>query len=100
MFLFRTPVRILEQPRLPAVPNNRTDFDDGRAGYPLMRHIDRGAGTPVCVLVDAGVVTEKQVPTVAEIAAADFHYLGGHDNVVTATEKAVLEAAGYTVLTV
>lgn len=100
VYLFRTPTRQPEGHRLPAVPNNRTDFDDGPRGFPLMRHVNRGPGTPVCVLVTGGVVTETAAPNTDELAAADRHYLGGHDYVITRAEKDVLEGAGYTVLTV
>jgi len=85
--------------RLPVVPNARTDFDDGRAGYGLMRHIVR-AGRPPAVLITNGIVTEHVVPTTAQTAAAQSVFLGGHDNTPTQTERDLLVAAGYDVTTI
>jgi hypothetical protein len=100
-FLFRCPTRAPEAPRLPTEPNSRTEYDDGPQGkgHLLMRHVNRPL-FPVAVLIEGGVVREKQVPTVAETAAADYHYLGGHDYTISQTERDLLVAAGYTVLTV
>lgn len=93
-FLFRVPLRITDGDRLPAVPNARTDFDDGRVGYGLMRHIVR-PGRPPAVLITNGVVTEHPVPTTAQTAVAQSVFLGGHENVVSDAEAVLLVAAGY-----
>lgn len=43
---------------------------------------------------------EDRFPAQDELALADRVYLGGHEYPVTASEKAELEAVGYTVFTV
>ena len=42
---------------------------------------------------------EDRFPSQDDLAFADPVYLGGHEYVVTATEKAALESVGYTVIT-
>jgi hypothetical protein len=68
-------------------------------GNPLMRHYAR-PGPAVCVIIDGTTVRERQVPTTDELLAATYHYLGGHEYVVSEAEKTLLESAGYAVLTV
>ena len=45
----------------------------------------------------AGAYTQTNYPTQDDIAGAAVAYLGGHDYVVSDTEAAALQAAGYTV---
>lgn len=52
------------------------------------------------VLKTGATYTECEFPYSDDIDAADIAYLGGHIYEVDATEKAALEAAGYTVETV
>lgn len=62
-------------------------------------------GTPKSVLIEAGVVSETFLPDMDRINAADSGsgyadravFLGGRSWTITAAEKAILEAAGYTV---
>jgi hypothetical protein len=54
----------------------------------------------VTVLKIAGEYFEVRYPSSEEVAAADIAYIGGYRYEVDATEKAALEAAGYTVETV
>lgn len=54
----------------------------------------------VTVLKVDGVYYETRYPAQEEIDAADAAYIGGYSYEVDATEKAALEAAGYTVETV
>jgi len=82
--------------RLPTVPNPKTDFDDGKAGYGLMRHFVK-AGKPPAVLITNGIVTEHVMPTTDQTAAASAVFLGGHDNTPTQAERDLLVAAGYEV---
>lgn len=53
----------------------------------------------VSVLKKDGIYTEVRYPSGEESAAADIFYLGGITYEVSASEKASLEAAGYTVET-
>lgn len=46
-----------------------------------------------------GEYYEMQYPTTEDMELADIFYLGGHKYEVSASEKADLEAAGYTVST-
>lgn len=100
MFIFRTPVRNPQGPRVPTIPNPTTEFDDGGRGDLLMRHIHHHGGYPVAVMLVGGVIVEKSVPTQVEMAAATTVWMGGRDNVVSVAEKTVLEAAGYSIITV
>lgn len=54
----------------------------------------------ITVLKSGGVYTEVRHPSSEEVEAADIAYIGGYTYEVDATEKAALEAAGYTVATV
>lgn len=54
----------------------------------------------VSVLKSGGVYTEVRFPSHEEVEAADIAYIGGYSYEVDATEKAALEAAGYTVATI
>lgn len=100
-YLFRTPTRLPEGDRLPTVPNPQTDFDDGQPGpaWSLMRHVHRDA-KPVAVLISGTVVTEHYVLNQTDADAATWVYQGGRDYIVSATERALLQGAGYTVLDV
>ena len=98
-WLFRTPVRQTDGPRVPSMPNPKTDFDDGGRGNNLLRYVRRPAAA-VCVIIDGAGVHEKQSPTQVELAAATFHYLGGHDYLVSDAERLILLAAGYEIITV
>jgi hypothetical protein len=102
-YLFRTPTRApTGGARVPSEPNlRRTEFDDGPegSGHLLMRHVSKPL-PPVAVLIEDGVVREKQVPTFTEQNAADYCYLGGHDYTITQAERDLLVAAGYDVLTI
>jgi hypothetical protein len=53
----------------------------------------------VSVMKINGTYYELRNPSSEDVAAADKFYLGGIRHVVTAEEKADLEAAGYTVVT-
>ena len=54
----------------------------------------------ITVLKNDGVYTEVRYPSSEEVAAADVAYMGGYSYEVSASEKADLEAAGYTVETI
>lgn len=54
----------------------------------------------VTVLKIDGIYYETRFPSSEEIADADTAYIGGYSYEVDATEKAALEAAGYTVETI
>lgn len=54
----------------------------------------------ISVLKSNGVYTEVRYPSSEEVEEADVAYIGGYSYTVDATEKAALEAAGYTVQTV
>lgn len=54
----------------------------------------------VTVLKIDGIYYEVRYPSEEEVEAADVAYIGGYSYEVDATEKAALEAAGYTVETV
>lgn len=54
----------------------------------------------VTVLKIDGEYYEVRYPTSEEVEAAEIAYIGGSKYLVDATEKASLEAAGYTVETV
>jgi hypothetical protein len=54
----------------------------------------------ISVLKTNGVYTEVRYPSSEEVEEADVAYIGGYSYTVDATEKAALEAAGYTVQTV
>lgn len=82
-YIFRTPT-ILEEM-------------DGEY-HPLFSRIKIQKG--ITVLKHGSVYTEIRYPSSEEWVAADIAYLGGIDYEVDATEKAALEAAGYTVETV
>jgi hypothetical protein len=98
-YLFRTPTRMpTGGARFPVEPNPRTEYDDGPrgAGSLLMRHVSKPL-FPVAVLIYGSMVTEVQVPTVTQTREADYHYLGGRDYLITATEAELLTQAGYDV---
>lgn len=54
----------------------------------------------ITVLKIDGEYYEVRYPSSEEVADADVAYIGGYSYEVDATEKAALEAAGYTVETV
>ena len=54
----------------------------------------------ISVLKVDGVYYQLRYPSTEEIAAAQVAYIGGYSYPVDATEKAALEAAGYTVETI
>jgi len=54
----------------------------------------------ITVLKNSGVYTQVRYPSSEEVEAADIAYIGGYSYEVDASEKAALEAAGYTVETV
>ena len=64
---------------------------------PARSFFGRAGPAPVgqTVLKTAGVYTTVQTPTVAQCAAADIVYLGGHIYTVSDDEAAALTAAGY-----
>lgn len=66
--------------------------------HPLFSRIKIEKG--ITVLKNDGVYTEIRYPSSEEWVAADIAYLGGIDYEVDSTEKAALEAAGYTVDTI
>ena len=73
--------------------------EEGPAGYNVLHYrykLTRG----VTVIKENGVYRETRFPFVDELDAAELYYLGGHEYEVDATEKAALEAAGYTVVTI
>lgn len=53
----------------------------------------------VTVIKTGGAYVQRRFPSLDELRAADEVYLGGHRTEVTASQKAALEAAGYTVET-
>lgn len=67
-------------------------------GHPLFSRIKIPKG--ITVLKIDGDYFEVRYPSAEEVAAADIAYIGGYSYEVDATEKAALEAAGYTVETV
>ena len=71
---------------------------EGPAGYNILHYryrLDRG----VTVVNEGGVYRETRYPSKEELDAATKYYVGGYKHLVNATEKASLEAAGYTVTT-
>ena len=66
--------------------------------HPLFSRIKIPKG--VTVLKIDGEYFEVRYPSAEEYEGADIAYLGGITHEVDATEKAALEAAGYTVETV
>lgn len=66
--------------------------------HPLFSHIKIPVG--ITVLKIDGEYFETRYPSEEETLDADIFYLGGIEHTVDATEKAALEAAGYTVETV
>lgn len=54
----------------------------------------------ITVLKIDGTYYETRYPSSEEVTDADVAYIGGYSYTVDATEKAALEAAGYTVETV
>lgn len=54
----------------------------------------------ITVLKSNNVYTEVRYPSSEEVEAADIAYIGGYRYEVSSSEKASLEAAGYTVETV
>lgn len=82
-YIFRTPT-ILEEM-------------DGEY-HPLFSRIKIEKG--ITVFKNGSTYTEVRYPSSEEWVAADIAYLGGIDYEVDATEKASLEAAGYTVDTI
>lgn len=54
----------------------------------------------ITVLKVDGIYYEMRWPSSEEVEAAEVAYIGGYSYEVDATEKASLEAAGYTVETV
>jgi hypothetical protein len=73
--------------------------DEGPAGNNILHYrykLTRG----ITVVKESGEYRQVRYPSAEELYNADLYYLGGHEYEVDATEKAALEAAGYTVLTV
>jgi hypothetical protein len=66
--------------------------------HPLFSRIKIPKG--VTVLKNGSTYTEIRFPSHEEVEAADVAYIGGYSYEVDATEKAALEAVGYTVATV
>lgn len=66
--------------------------------HPLFSRIKIPKG--ITVLKNGGVYTEIRFPSHEEVEAADVAYIGGYSYEVDASEKAALEAEGYTVATV
>ena len=54
----------------------------------------------ITVLKVDGEYIEVRYPSTEEVQAADIAYMGGYSYEVSASEKADLEAAGYTVETI
>jgi small ligand-binding sensory domain FIST len=70
--------------------------EEGPAG--LGRLFDRYKLTRgITVLVTGGVATQTRYPNLDELDAADYFYLGGHRHEVSAEERTILLANGYTV---
>jgi len=67
-------------------------------GHPLFSRIKIHKG--ITVLKTGAVYTQVRYPSSEEVDAADIAYIGGYSYEVDSTEKAALEAAGYTVTTV
>ena len=66
-------------------------------GNHLFARYTRKQGVTVYRL--AGEFYEDRFPAQDDLDLADLVYLGGHEYVVNATEKAALESVGYTVIT-
>ena len=101
LWLFRTPIRNPQGPRVPTVPNPTTEFNDNTPeSYALMRHFRHHSGYPVAVLVDDPcTVTEVAVPTVDQMQAADHVFMGGRDNLISdPAVAACLMSNGYTLI--
>ena len=64
----------------------------GQPPFDLYR-LDRGI--TVLQVTNGGPFTEVRSPTDTEVTAAYAHYRGGYENVITATERTNLIAAGY-----
>lgn len=54
----------------------------------------------ITVLKTGGVYFQVRYPSAEEVDEADIAYIGGYSYTVDSTEKAALEAAGYTVETI
>lgn len=67
-------------------------------GHPLFSRIKVPHG--ITVLKIDGEYYEVRYPSSEEVDEADVAYIGGYSYEVDATEKADLEAAGYTVATI
>jgi hypothetical protein len=85
--IFRTPIRSPGGPRF--------TVDATWAQKQLLGHFNVHPGYPVAVLITGGVITEKAVPTVDDMAAADVVFMGGRENEVDPTLENLLLAAGY-----
>src|SRR5689334_10036679 len=96
-YLFRTPIRNPQGPRDLALPNPKTDFDQGERTNRLAQLTHRHGGYPVAVYIHNGGAGEKAAPTTADMQVWDTTYLGGRENVVSEAEAEMLTAAGYTV---
>ena len=66
--------------------------------HPLFSRIKIPKG--ITVLKTGAVYTQVRYPSSEEVDAADIAYIGGYSYEVDSTEKAALEAAGYTVETI
>ena len=66
--------------------------------HPLFSRIKIPKG--ITVLKTGSTYTEVRYPSQEEVDAADIAYIGGYSYEVDSTEKAALEAVGYTVATV
>jgi hypothetical protein len=85
--IFRTPIRSPGGPRF--------TVDATWAEKALLGHFNVHPGYPVAVLVSGGVAVEKASPTVDEMSAANFCYMGGRELPVTPAEVAMLTGLGY-----
>ena len=77
--------------------NEPAPFEHGKLANPLLRHFRR-EGPAVCVIIDGTTVREKHSPTVAELNAATWHYLGGHEYTISQTERDLSHMRWYGVL--
>jgi len=70
----------------------------GEPGHELWKHYD-GIYTGYAVLITSGVASTHPgvaTPDTDAIAAASSYFAGGRTHSITAAEKTILDAAGYT----
>lgn len=68
--------------------------DSTPAQKALMRHYAPGA-RGIALLVTGSTVVQNRNPTTAEMAAADYAFLGGYDHIVSDAVATILTNAGY-----